>query len=182
MSYRNLCCRGHSTLFVRTWINGCTPAAKNFWGVISSGCLKWCNQTDRGLPLRIQTFCEVQPADGGASTKTPTSRVSAGTLVTTSVCEGQSIYYVCKKVTFIDPICCTTYILWTPKLTRNVNANVGLNLRKRPQKPSQGDQLITPAQCQIKSAIAKLLVSFRCQVKIREGQSRQLGSVWGQTV
>jgi len=45
----------------------------------------------------------------------------------------------------------------------SVCCNVNVNLRKR-----QGDQLIH-WRYQIKSAIAKLIVSFRCQVKIREG-------------
>src|SRR6218665_2457164 len=39
-----------------------------------------------------------------------------------------------------------------------------------PTKPKSGRPANTPALYQIKSARAKLLVSFRCRVKIREGE------------
>ena|SRR6218665_1295466 len=53
---------------------------------------------------------------------------------------------------------------------------------QRPQKPRQGDQLIHRRYIhvyQIKSAIAELLGSFRCQVKIREGQADE--TAWSYT-
>src|SRR6218665_1427074 len=40
-----------------------------------------------------------------------------------------------------------------------------------PTKATPGRPAYAPAIYQIQSAIAKLLVSFRCQVKIREGQA-----------
>ena len=47
---------------------------------------------------------------------------------------------------------------------------------QHPQKPRQGDQVISPALYQIQSTIAKLLVSLRClQVKIRKGQAWGFG-------
>src|SRR6218665_4183317 len=40
-----------------------------------------------------------------------------------------------------------------------------------PTKATSGRPAYSPALYQIQSAIAKLLVSFRCQVKLREGQA-----------
>jgi len=44
-------------------------------------------------------------------------------------------------------------------------------------KATSGKQVYTPALYQIKSAMAKLLVIFRCQIKIREGQAKD--TAWG---
>ena len=48
-----------------------------------------------------------------------------------------------------------------------------------PTTSTSGRPAFSPALYQIMSAIAKLLVSFRCQVKIREGQAEE--TVWGYT-
>ena len=44
-------------------------------------------------------------------------------------------------------------------------------------KVTPGKPAYSPTQYQIRSAIAKLLVSLRCQVKIREGQAEAIE--WG---
>jgi len=46
-----------------------------------------------------------------------------------------------------------------------------------PTKATSGRPAYSPALYQIQSAIAKLLVSFWCQVKIREGQAGK--TAWG---
>src|SRR6218665_2572592 len=48
-----------------------------------------------------------------------------------------------------------------------------------PKKATSGRSAYSPALYQIQSAIAKLLVSFRCQVKIREGQARETAWCYG---
>jgi len=48
---------------------------------------------------------------------------------------------------------------------------------QRPQKPRQRDQLIHWRYTISSPQLAKLLVSFRCQVKVREGQAVE--TTWG---
>src|SRR6218665_28441 len=48
-----------------------------------------------------------------------------------------------------------------------------------PTKATSGRPAYSPALYQILSAIAKLLVSFRCQVKIREGQAGETAWCYG---
>jgi len=66
-------------------------------------------------------------------------------------------------------------IRYTQHRVANVNVNVGLNLRKLFSAPNS--HVRETSLFQIKSAIAKLLVSFRCQVIIREGQAEE--RTWG---
>src|SRR6218665_845612 len=48
-----------------------------------------------------------------------------------------------------------------------------------PTKTTSGRPAYSPALYQIQSAIAKLLVSFRCQVKIRKGQAGETAWCYG---
>src|SRR6218665_3664806 len=48
-----------------------------------------------------------------------------------------------------------------------------------PTKPTSGRPAYSPALYQIQSAIAKLLVSFRCKVKIWEGQAGETAWCYG---
>jgi len=48
---------------------------------------------------------------------------------------------------------------------------------QRPQKPPHGDQIIYRRYTKSKSVITKLLVSFRCQVKVLKGQVEE--TAWG---
>src|SRR6218665_3545691 len=48
-----------------------------------------------------------------------------------------------------------------------------------PTKATSGRPTYSPALYQIQSEIAKLLVSFRCQVKIREGQAGETAWCYG---
>src|SRR6218665_3043447 len=60
--------------------------------------------------------------------------------------------------------------------------NVNSENFSAPTKATSGRPAYSPALYQIQSAIAKLLVSFRCQVKIREGQARETARCLKQTL
>src|SRR6218665_3020764 len=65
--------------------------------------------------------------------------------------------------------------------SRNVGLIFYVEIRKllSAHKSTSGRPAYSSALYQIQSAIAKLLVSFRCQVKIREGQAGETAWCYG---
>jgi len=73
---------------------------------------------------------------------------------------------------------CTGRIVQYHKKKKNNVMYISENF-SAPTKATSGRPAYSPALYQIKFTIAKLLISFRCKVKIREGQAEETASDYG---